>query len=83
MKLYGSNLCPDCPPIIQYLTDRKIVFEYVNITESMQNLKEFTALRDRRNEFDLIKESGYIGIPCLLTSEHEILFEEEIRTKFD
>lgn len=82
MKLYGSDLCPDCPPVIEYLNDRKIVFEYVNIMESIQNLKEFTVLRDRRNEFDLIKESGSIGIPCLLTSENEVLFEKEIRNTF-
>ncbi|MDO4792592.1 MAG: glutaredoxin, partial [Filifactor alocis] len=61
---------------------RSVEFEFVNITESMKNLKEFTALRDHRAEFEDARKNGYMGIPCLLTPEGAILFEEEILKNF-
>ncbi len=82
MKLYGSDLCPDCPPVIEYLKKKSVEFEFVNITESMKNLKEFTALRDHRVEFEDARKNGYMGIPCLLTDEAVIFFEEDILKNF-
>ena len=50
-KVYGSMLCPDCVEAKEYFEKVNYKYEFVNITESMKNLKEFLALRDNRKEF--------------------------------
>lgn len=77
MILFGSDKCGQCPPAKKYLENKGIDFRWVNITESMQNLREFLALRDQREEFTEIKREGYVGIPCLLTDEGKIVFDVE------
>lgn len=82
MKLYGTLLCPDCPPVISALKSAGIEFEFVNIMENIQGLKEFLQLRDSRYEFNEVKSAGNIGIPCLLVNEKTILFGEDIIEHF-
>ena len=83
MKLYGTMLCPDCPPIKELLEKKGIEYEFLNITEDLIILKEFLKLRDNRKEFDIIKEEGSIGVPCIFTESNEIIFYEEILKRFD
>ena len=40
-KVYGSMLCPDCVEAKEYFEKVNYKYEFVNITESMKNLKEF------------------------------------------
>ncbi len=82
MKLFISELCPDCSPIIQLLEEKNISVEVINITASISHLKEFLKLRDSRPEFEFIIQAGWVGIPCLLTDASEILFEEDIKSRF-
>ncbi|MDB1144730.1 MAG: glutaredoxin domain-containing protein [Alcaligenaceae bacterium] len=82
MKLFISELCPDCPPIMKFLEAKNISVEVINITDSIPHLKEFLKLRDSRPEFEFIIQAGWVGIPCLLTDTSEILFEEEMRFRF-
>ena len=83
MKLFGSLLCPDCPPVIKMLKNRGVDFEFVNINESMENLKSFLALRDNRFEFNEIKSDGKIGIPCMVLEDGKVIFEDGIVEMFD
>lgn len=76
-KLYGSYLCPDCPPVIEFLQNNNIDFEFVNITDSISNLKEFLYLRDNEDAFDDIKKENFVGIPCLV-DDGKIYFQDEI-----
>lgn len=69
ITVFGSDKCPNCPPAIEMLEKYKIEFKYINITDSMKNLKEFLKLRDNRKEFEIIKKEGYVGIPCFLVDE--------------
>lgn len=78
MKLYFSLLCPDCPPVIKLLDEKKVDYEKVNITEDIFGLKEFIFLRDEREEFDYIINNKYLGIPCLRTNDDKLLFEDDI-----
>lgn len=78
MKLYGTYICPDCKPAEDFLKEKSIDFQFINITESIENLKEFTKLRDSRAEFDEIKAGGYLGIPCMLTEDGRIFFQDDI-----
>ena len=70
-KMYGSMLCPDCVEAKEYFEKINYKYEFVNITESMANLKEFLHIRDTRKEFDEVKSLGYVGIPAILTDKLE------------
>lgn len=66
IKLYFSDKCPDCPPIIKNLDELNIEYEKINITNSMPELKEFLAFRDNDKFFTIIKEETRVGVPSLL-----------------
>jgi glutaredoxin-related protein len=60
----------------EYLSENNINHVYLDITESMLNLKKFLKLRDTRKEFDEIKRLGKIGIPCIVINDGErIIFD--------
>lgn len=67
--MYGSALCPDCPPAQELLESKGVTFAYLDITENLMFLKKFLKLRETREEFDVIKEKGQIGIPCLVVED--------------
>jgi len=71
-KVYGSMLCSDCVEAKEYFEKVNYKYEFVNITESMKNLKEFLALRENRKEFD------YVGIPAILTDDNKIILGDEV-----
>lgn len=75
MKFYGTMLCPDCVEADKLIKEKKIECEYICITDSTANLKEFLRLRDTREEFAEIKKEGNIGIPCFLKDDGTISFE--------
>ncbi len=77
-KVYGSMLCPDCVEAKEYFEKVNYKYEFINITESMKNLKEFLALRDNRKEFEEVKKLGYIGIPTILTDDNKIILGDEV-----
>ncbi|EFG27752.1 glutaredoxin domain-containing protein [Fusobacterium periodonticum] len=77
-KVYGSMLCPDCVEAKEYFEKVNYRYEFVNITESMKNLKEFLALRENRKEFEEIKKLGYVGIPAILTDDNKIILGDEV-----
>ena len=77
-KVYGSMLCPDCIEAKEYFEKVNYKYEFINITESMKNLKEFLALRDNRKEFEEVKKLGYIGIPAILTDDNKIILGDEV-----
>ena len=44
LKVYGSDLCPDCVACKAAFDAEKISYDFVNITSNMRNLKEFLKL---------------------------------------
>ena len=72
--LYGSALCPDCPPAKELLESKGVTFAYLDITQNLMFLKKFLKLRETRPDFDEIKEKGQIGIPCLVIDD-KLYFE--------
>ena len=72
-KVYGSILCSDCVEAKEYFEKVNYKYEFVNITESIANLKEFLKLRDTRKEFEVIRNLGYVGIPAILTDNGEVI----------
>lgn len=75
--VFGSSHCPDCGPLKELLIKNEIDFDYIDITESMRNLKIYLKLRDTRPEFDEIKEKGRVGIPFIMLEEgKKLIFEQ-------
>ena len=61
----------------EFLSQNNISFNYIEITDSMQNLKIFLKYRDNYPQFEEIKKKGRIGIPCIMINNGEnFLFEE-------
>lgn len=58
----------------EFLSKNEVQFEFVEITDSMANLKAFLKYRDNRPEFNKVKEEGRVGIPCIVVNDGEKLF---------
>ncbi len=77
MKLLGTPLCIMCDKAVERLAEEAVDYQYCNITDSIENLKEFMLFRDVREEFNHAKNTGHIGIPCFLFEDDTILFDVE------
>ena len=60
LKVYGSDLCPDCVACKAAFDAENISYDFVNITSNMRNLKEFLKLRDSDPAFDSARQNGYV-----------------------
>jgi glutaredoxin-related protein len=61
----------------EFLSSNGIEYSYIDITESMRDLKIYLKLRDTRSEFDDIKEKGRVGIPFIMINNGEKLIFEQ------
>ena len=75
LKIYGSKICPDCVACKSALDANGAGYEFVDITDSMRNLKEFLKKRDTDPVFDEAREKGYVGIPALLGEDGNITLD--------
>ncbi len=65
IKLYGSKHWPGCPQVKEDLLQNGVDFDYVEITDSMKNLKEFLKIRDKDDAFKIVRRVHSVGIPML------------------
>jgi len=63
MKVYGASICGDCRNFKALAEEKHIEHEYVDITASTANLREFLGLRDSLPMYDAVRARGGIGIP--------------------
>ncbi len=75
LKIYGSQLCPDCVACTEELEKAGVEFQYLNITDDLRNLKEFLKIRDGNAVFDPVRENGKIGIPCILREDDSVTLD--------
>ena len=68
--MFGSHVCPDTIAAMCILDKKGLSYTYKDITGTMIFLKEFLHLRDSREDFQAVKEGGYVGIPCFLFEEN-------------
>ena len=66
LKVIGSDLCPDTRDALGKLEAAGTEYEFVNITERLEDLASFLAIRDRDEMFLPVRERGGIGIPLFL-----------------
>lgn len=78
MKIYGTDLCPDCVEAKKKLDEKNIPYDYVDITASIGNLKAFMKMRDEEPAFDEAKKAGAVGVPAFVLDDDEIRLEIEI-----
>lgn len=69
LKIYGSMLCGDCVQCVKDLDAAGVSYTFLDFKDSLLNLKEFLSLRDSLSVFDEARESGFIGIPCILRED--------------
>ncbi len=75
MKVYGAPICPNCRKYKAFQEKRGFEAEYVDITASLGNLKEFLQLRDNDSLFDEVKAAGSVGIPVFMNDDEDITFD--------
>jgi len=51
------------------LSQREVSYEYIEITDSMKNLKKFLKLRDTREEYKIVRRVHAVGIPTLMIDD--------------
>lgn len=73
-KCYGTDLCINCVETKKYIKENNIEIDFIDITESIENLKEFLSLRDNNEIFDEVKKQGRVGIPCFVDESGNISF---------
>ena len=78
MKIYGTDLCPDCVAAKKILDEKNSPYDYVDITKNIADLKAFMRLRDTSPAFDAVKKAGNIGVPAFVLEDGEIRLELDI-----
>ena len=69
--------------IILLLAFARGEFDYIDITESMQNLKIFLTIRDKSPYFNTIKAKGNVGIPTIVVGEGEEFIDGSLNINLD
>lgn len=69
ITLFGSQHWPGCEVVKEGLSLRNVSYEYVEITDSMKNLKRFLKLRDTRKEYAIAHRVHAVGIPTLMVED--------------
>jgi len=74
--VFGSKHWSGCEPAKEFLSENEVKFLYLDIAESMLNLKLFLKHRDHAPEFKEIREGGRVGVPCVVINDGEqIIFD--------
>ena len=71
ITVFGSTHWPTCQPLEEFLSKNSIRYRYIDITESMGNLKFFLKFRDTDPYFEEIKKVGKVGIPVIMINKGE------------
>lgn len=76
--IYGSEKCPDCINCKANFDTYKIEYQFVEVLESLQNLKHFLHYRDNRKDvFDRLIKLGDIGLPAIVDEDDNVFTDWE------
>lgn len=63
----------------EFLSENEVKFVYLDITESMLNLKLFLKHRDYAPAFKEIRENGRVGLPTIVINNgEEYIFDQKL-----
>ena len=77
IKIYGRSDCIECISCKKNFDESGLSYDFRDIGESLRELAVFLKIRDLNNIFDAIKGTGKIGIPALVTENHEVILDWE------
>ncbi len=78
VTFYGSHICSGCREAKALFEEKGFHgYEFIEITETIDNLRAFLKLRDTREELKEAKEAGRIGIPCFVREDGSITLEAQ------
>lgn len=77
MKFYGSDICSGCREAKALFEERKVAYEFIDITANVANLRAFLGFRDTLSLFEKIRKEGRIGIPFFVDDQRMTLDEQE------
>ncbi len=77
LKVYGSEMCPDCRECKRNFDRYQIPYEFIDINESLKNLSDFLRMRDEEEIFDRCKEDHDIGLPALVNEDGVVFLDWE------
>ena len=90
IKVYGSTVCPATMRFLSVLTENGIMPTFVNVTGSIDHLKEFITFRDKSPLYDGVRGSGSIGFPLIWLEDgtvtrdvNQVLKSLGIKTKIE
>lgn len=73
IKVYGSDMCSKTRDFKYNLETNNIPYTYIDINESLDNMKEFLQIRDTNKKYNLMKEIGGIGIPTIVLDDGNVI----------
>ena len=77
IKIYGSMLCKDSVQCREELDKAGVSYAYMDFADDLLFLKEFLAIREKNPLFDLVREKGGIGIPCIVKEDGSVTLDWE------
>lgn len=69
--VFGSQQCPDCIVLKDFLEAHQVRFTFIDVLDSLGKLKMFLKYRDSLPAFDAVKEKGSVGIPFMVVNDGE------------
>ena len=80
LQVIGSNLC-DTRDALAKLDAKGADYEFINITESMDNLSMFLKIRDTDENYIAIKEKGGVGVPYFIFEDGTKTLDADVALK--
>lgn len=78
LTIYGSKMCSDCRNCKLNFDKYNIEYKFIDINESLKNLKEFLYIRDHNDDvFKRLKDIGDIGLPAIIDSDNKVFTDWE------
>lgn len=77
IKVYGSEMCPDCQALKRNFDHYHIEYLFLDINENLRNLKEFLIYRDSCSVFDHLKAIHDIGLPACIGEDNTVFTDWE------
>jgi len=81
LKVYGSKDCYDCIRLKKNFDTYHIEYEFIDVLDSLKNLKAFLKLRDTLPVFDHLKAIHDIGLPAIIKEDGEVFVDYDTYLK--
>lgn len=84
LVMWGTKTCPDCVRVLEYLKDTDVKYMYIELGDSIMNLKKFIRMRDKEELFDETKKVGDVGVPCFKLEDGTLTLDwESVKSKIE